>query len=216
VFGSRGGAAIIGGIVALAVAAAPAYATSDRADYDAQVNPICASANAQVKQLYDQLEALLDKLPDSGSGTTVITDKGKSKKQRKRSKQEREANRLFNQLPFQIKAIYDAELAQLKQVAPAAGDESLVANWLGNRQAIQDLNAQFNALEQRIERLFTREFKRRRFNLKAFERSERKQKRLEAQATALYEQLEQAENKDVEFGTQLGATYCVTQATGTP
>jgi hypothetical protein len=216
VSGSRGGAAIIGGIVALAIAAAPAYATTDRADYDAQVNPICASANARTKQLYDQFEALIKKLPNSGSGTTSITSKGKSKKQRKQSKLERQVERLYEQLPFQVHAIYDAELAQLKQVAPAPGDETVTSNWLANRQAIQDLDAQFDALEQRIEKLFARAFSRRRIKVDTFAKVERKQKRLEAQANVIYEQLEQAGNKDVELGTQLGATYCVTQATGTP
>lgn len=207
----RGGIAVGGGLVALAIAASPALATTDRADYDAQVNPICASANTQAKQLYDQFEALAKRLPNSGSGSVSSTSRKRNKKE---SKLQRRVERLFSQLPFQAQAIYDTELAQLKQVASAPGDEALVSSWLANRQTMQDLNKQFNVLEARIERLFNREFKRR--IIRSFDKLQRKENGLEKKADAIYQQLEPLRNNDVQLGTQLGATYCVTDATGTP
>ena len=207
----RGGIAIGGGLVVLAIAASPALATTDRVDYDAQVNPICASANTRAKQLYDEFEALAKRLPNSGSGSASSTGPKRNKKE---SKLQRRVERLFSQLPFQVQAIYDTELAQLKQVASAPGDEPLVSTWLANRQTMQDLNKQFNVLEARIERLFNREFKRR--IIRSFEKLERKENRLQKKADAIYARLEPLRNGDVQLGTQLGATYCVTDATGTP
>jgi hypothetical protein len=127
---------------------------------------------------------------------------------------ERRIEKLFNQLPVRITAIYDAELAQLKLIAPAPGDETLVSDWLANRQQIQDLTRQANALEKRANRLFDRAFTKHSFQ--AYKKLTRKVDRLERQVNQIYRQVEPLTNKDVEIGTQLGATYCVTDATGPP
>jgi predicted nucleic acid-binding Zn-ribbon protein len=191
--------------VALAAVPATAEATTDRADYDAQVNPICAATNSQAKALYasfEQMERALDRRADKAHG-------------KKRRRLEDRADALFSQLDDQNLAIYSAEFAQLKLVAPAPGDESLVAQWLGVQQTLFDLSAQISALEQRQARLFGKNF-RKIHSINAFKRLEKKGRRLSRQEDALYEQLEQVYEQDIELGAKLGASYCVTEATGQP
>ena len=190
--------AIIG--IALAITATPAFATSDRADYDAQVNPICQSANAQEKQLYESFEQTLNRL------------QGKRVRGKKAAKIEKRIERLFVQLPDQSQAILDTEFAQLKNVPPAPGDESLVSDWLAVRQSVADLVRQLNAIEKRIEKL--EDFEPKRFSIRKFKRQGRRADRLERKANQLYEQIEALGDRDLELGTRLGATYCVTGATG--
>jgi hypothetical protein len=203
----RGAIATSVAAAALAIAAAPAVATTDRADYAAQVNPICKSANSQQKQLYEGFEQALDR----------IDKKRQTARGKKRAKLNARLEKLFSQLPAQSLAIADAEEAQLRQVAAAPGDEALVSDWLGNRQAELEVIRQLNAIEARIEALFERSSTGR--NIKALlkheRRIDRKVKRLERHADALYSQLEDLQERNLEEGTELGATYCVTGATGT-
>lgn len=190
-------------LAALALAAAPARATTDRADYDAQVNPICASANLQAKALWEvffQSSATLERKANKVRGE-------------KRARLQRRLDGLYFRLQDQILAITADALAQLKLVPPAPGDDGIVSEWLATRQALHDLSAQSNALERRILRLFTRQFERAR-SFRAFLRLDRKLKRLERQANALQAQLLPLYEKDIELGAKLGATYCVTEATG--
>jgi hypothetical protein len=203
VSGTRGGVAVIGGIVALAIAATPAHATTDRADYAAQANTICKSGNAQQKQLYESFEQAIDR----------INAKEKKARGKKQAKLENKIDRLFSQIDDQSLAIADATHAQLKLIPAAPGDEQLVADWLGISQGLLDLIGQLNALNAKIEKLFFAPPKG--HSLRAFMKQERKVKRLEKQANGLYAQLEPLNEKDIELGTQLGATYCVTGATGT-
>jgi hypothetical protein len=200
-----GAIAIAVAIGTLAVAAAPARATTDRADYQAQVNPICASANSQAKALWEaffQTSAALER-------------KAKKLHGKKRARLERRIDGLFFRLDDEILAVYSAALAQLQLVPPAPGDEGLVTEWLATRQALQNLSAQSNALVQRIDRLFTRQFQDIR-SYRAYLRLEKKLKRLERKANALQAQIIPLYEKDIELGAKLGATYCVSEATGTP
>jgi ribosome-associated translation inhibitor RaiA len=189
-------------LIALAITVTAAYATTDRTEYAAQVNTICRSANAQQKQLYEAFEQAIDRLDA----------KEKKARGRKVAKIEQAIERLFNQIPVQSLAIADAEHAQVKQIAPAPGDEALVSEWVGINQSVLDLNRQIQAIERRAERLFDAPFKG--HSIRAFGKRDRKQKRLERQANGLYQQLEPLYDRYVEVGTQLGATYCVTSATG--
>jgi hypothetical protein len=202
VFGTRGGVAVIGGLVALAIAAAPAQATTDRADYAAQANAVCKSGNAQQKQLYEGFEQAIDR----------INAKEKKVHGRKRAKLESKIETLFNQIDDQSLAIADATHSQLKLIAAAPGDEQLVADWLTTAQTSLDLIRQVDAIEARIEKLFNAPFKG--HSIRAFRKRDRTQKRLEQQANALYAQLDPLNEKYVEQGTELGATYCVTGASG--
>src|SRR5882724_8102584 len=103
----RGGIAIGGGLIALAIVASPALATTDRVDYSDQANPICASSNAQYEQLYESFDQEEERLYD------VRT---KSRKQAHRI--QRRLDQLDNEFPFKILAIYQSELNQLKAIAP--------------------------------------------------------------------------------------------------
>jgi hypothetical protein len=187
--------------VALAITAAPVFATTDVADYAAQVNPICQSANAQQKQLYESFEQAINRLHD------------KPARGKKGAKIERRIDRLFTQLPIKSQAVLDAEFSQLKNVPPAPGDEGLVSDWLAIRQSELNLGRQLTALEIRIEKLFN--FEPKKLSIRAFNRQDRREKRLEQKANRLYKQLEPLGDTDLELGTRLGATYCVTGATGT-
>jgi ribosome-associated translation inhibitor RaiA len=201
----NGKALIITGAVlaALAAAATPAFATTDRADYAAQVNPICAAGNREQKQLYDSFEATENSLER----------RARKARGKKRRRLESRSEALFDQLPAQSIAIGEATLVRLRQVPPAPGDESLVSDWLTGRETLFGLIRQSNAIELRIEHLFdNRIFKRAR----GFRMLDRKERRLRREAVALHQQIEPLVNRDVELGTQLGAAYCETGATGSP
>jgi exonuclease VII large subunit len=203
----RGGIAIVGGcLVALALVAAPALATTDGPDYDAQVNPVCKSSNAEVEQLFTSFQQTfkaLDRRANKLHG-------------KKRRRVEQQQERLYEQIPFQFLALESAELAQLKAIAPPPGDESLVRDWLASRELKLSLYQQSIPIEQRIEKVYEKNIGA--SSLEKFERKLKRQqrqvKRLERQLDSLYDQYEAASKVDLELGTQLGATYCVTQATG--
>jgi uncharacterized phage infection (PIP) family protein YhgE len=197
----RGVIAVAVALIALAITAAVAEATTDRAEYAGQVNPICASANRQIKQLYETFEQAVDR----------INSKLNSARGKKRTRLANQIDKLFFRLPDQTLAVSYAELAQLRLIAPAAGDETLVSDWLSNRQLLLDLSAQYNQLEKQSEKLFNRTS----HSFRGFRKLQRRQHQLDQRANQLYQQFEPLGEKDVELGTQLGATYCVTGATGT-
>jgi hypothetical protein len=190
-------------LLAVAISAGPASAASTRAEYVAQVNPICASANSQARALWETFFKTTDRLEKTA----------KKLHGKKRIRVQRRLDELFYRLDDQVLAVYSGALAQLKLIPPAPGDEALVAEWLATRQALQDLSAKSNALFQRIDRLFTRGFHEAR-SFRAFRRLERKMERLEKRANALQAQILPLYEKDLELGAKLGATYCVTEATG--
>jgi hypothetical protein len=212
---SRGGFALGGtprklwGAGALAIAAAfmlgasSAWATTDRDDYDAQVNPICASANIQSEQLGQAIQQTYARLKRKASKVHG----------RKRDKLERRLDALFFDYSDQNVAVYLGEIARLRQVSPAPGDEALVSDWLSARQSTLDLTSQENALSRREDRLFTRTFEHTK-SLRQFIKAQKRLSILDRQIAVLQSQLEPIYRQNVELGAKLGAAYCVSEATG--
>jgi hypothetical protein len=188
--------------LALALFAGQASATTDRADYASQANAICKSGNAQQKQLIDTFEQTQRQLDA----------RAKKVRGKKRRKIQKRAESLFDQLPGQSLAIFGNEVAQLTQVPAAPGDEGLVSDWISGRVSLVDLVRQSNAIELRIEHLYDNVVFR---SPRGFRKLDRKEKRLQRQANSLYQQIRALSDRDLELGTELGATYCVTGATGT-
>lgn len=110
----RGPIALATAVMALAIGAPVALATTDRSDYAAQVNPICVSASTKVQPLVDK-------------HTPKATKRGL--------------------------AILRRELKSLSKVAPAPGDQALVASWLNTRRSIQSLVERDVAIAARLQRL---------------------------------------------------------------
>jgi hypothetical protein len=198
----RGGMAAVGGsLIALAIAASPALATTDRVDYSDHANPICASSNAQYEQLYDSFEQEEERLYD------VRT---KNRKQARRI--QRRLEQLENEFPFRILAIYESELNQLKAITPPPGYDGTVANWLATRQQILTLYRQYVQIEQEEERGSVSFHKRP--SRKAIKRRQKRRENLERLSDQIEEQLITDAKLDLELGAKMGAAYCVTGATG--
>jgi hypothetical protein len=198
----RGGIAAVGGsLIALAIAASPALATTDRVDYSDHANPICASSNAQYEQLYDSFEQEEERLYD------VRT---KNRKQARRI--QRRLEQLENEFPFRILAIYESELNQLKAITPPPGYDGTVANWLATRQQILTLYRQYVQIEQEEERGSVSFHKRP--SRKAIKRRQKRRENLERLSDQIEEQLITDAKVDLELGAKMGAAYCVTGATG--
>jgi hypothetical protein len=197
----RGGIVAIGGcVIALAVVASPALATTDRLDYADQANPICKSANQQYEQLYESAEAEIDRLYDLNP---------KSRKKARRIYDRIET--LENQLPSLILGIYQAELGQLKSIAAPPGYESTVATWLATRQEILTLYQQYLQIEELEDNGFALHKKPSR---KAIKRLHKRYQALERRLDQTIQQLLTDSEIDLELGTRMGAAYCVTGATG--
>ena len=180
----------------LALAAPNATAAATRSEYAAQVNPICADANTQVEQVYAQLTRKLRKLDQAdnkkGNGLGLI----------------RRFDKLFAQTSRRVEGIYAAELTQIAPIAPAPGDEALVASWFGNRTALRGAVKRLNRVSEEQSRLFiTTDI----FDPKTVKR----EKRLQRKSSRLLKQYTRLAEVDLELGTQLGVNYCVTGATGT-
>jgi hypothetical protein len=189
-------------LLVLAVAAPTASATTDRVDYSDQVNPICASSNLQTEQLYVSLEAQENRL---------FNQRIRGRKQARRVI--RQFRRLENQLPFQVIAIYRAELAQLKAVAPPPGYEDVVARWLPVREELLNLDVQYLQFQQELDRVPARP-RGKRPSRKARKRRVKRAERLENLSDQIEERLEADAKLNLELGAKLGAAYCVTGATG--
>jgi hypothetical protein len=197
----RGGIAAVGGsLIAMAIAASPAVATTDRLDYADHANPVCASSNAQVERLYESTEAEIERLDDLRPNS-----RKKSRRLRERSDQ------LYEQLPFQIVALYQAELDQLKSLAAPPGYDGTVASWLATRQQIATLYLQYLQIEQKQERLF--DFHKRP-SRKTIRREQKRLSNLGRLSHQTEDQLVTDAKVDLELGSRLGAAYCVTGATG--
>jgi hypothetical protein len=197
----RGGIAIGGGLITLAIAASPALATTDRVDYSDHANPICASSNAQYEQLYESFEQEEERLYDART---------KNRKQARRI--QRRLEQLDDGFPFKILAIYQSELNQLKAIAPPPGYEGTVANWLANRQQIVTLYQQYVQIEQQEERGSLNFHKRP--SRKAIKRRQKRRENLERMSVQIEEQLLTDAKINLELGSRMGAAYCVTGATG--
>jgi hypothetical protein len=211
-------------LIALTVAAAPATAASTRAEYAAQANQICKLANTQIEQAALEARAKLKRLArkekKSKGGSSIIAFSGKAKRKKSGRGVLDAFDRIFNALYEQAEQIARAELAQLELLAAAPGDESLVAAWVANRRLMLDLSEMLSEVDRRQARVFSKlDAGGRGFSPKKFfqriKRLNRRIERLEQQAESIYQQLEAAAKVDLEYGTQLGAAYCVTEATGT-
>jgi DNA repair ATPase RecN len=198
----RGGFAIFGGcLVALGLVAAPAFATTDRLDYADQANPICKSANKQADDLYEAAEAEIDRIESL---------RPKNRKQARRLL--KREDQLYEQLPFQTQALYQAELDQLKTLAAPPGYESTVATWLGVRQEIATLYLEVVQIESQEEHGLGR--LPRHPSRKALKRRQKRYQALERRYEAAIERILIDVDADLELGTRMGAAYFVTGATG--
>jgi hypothetical protein len=195
-----GAIAIAVATAALALSAAPARATMDRIDYADQANPICASANKQVIQLYEAFEAEIERLDRAHP---------KSRKQARRLYKRFE--RLFEQLPFRYIAIYRAELEQLKAIAAPPGYEDVVGRWLGTREEILALYVQYVQIDQELE---NSPGLGRHPSRKAIKRRQKRRANLHRLESQIEERLLADTEVDLELGAKLGAAYCVTGADG--
>jgi hypothetical protein len=123
VSGFRGGVVIVGGIsFVLAIFAAPAQATT-RADWVAQVDPICQNGQAQEQALVAPVQKATNKL---------LRQRGRNKKV------ERRFDRAFRAYFQQSAAVERAVNAQIASIPPAPDDVSLVQVWLRARGELSD------------------------------------------------------------------------------
>jgi hypothetical protein len=132
------------GLVVLATPATAANAASTRAEYVAQVDPICQAGQAQERAAFKayvkSAKRYLRRHPNS--------DPDKPSKQ---------IFRLVTRLYSRILAIDRSVLAQLNSIPPAAGDEAAVAEWLGVRTQSADLlERSIHALQRQKLKLFFR------------------------------------------------------------
>jgi hypothetical protein len=170
-------------------------------DYADQANPICKSSNKQAEDLYESSEAEIERIENL---------RPKNRKQARRLSNR--ADQLYEQLPFQTQALYQAELDQLKALAAPPGYENTVATWLGTRQEISTLYLQVIQIEQREEQGFGR--LPRHPSRKALKRRHKRYEALERLYDAAIDRFLIIAEVDLELGTRMGAAYCVTGATG--
>lgn len=191
-------------MAALAISASPAAATTDRVDYSDQANPICASTNKQYEQVYEDFEAQLDRL------------EGRPSKNRKQArKRVRKFERIYEQLPFRILALYKAELEQLKAIAPPPGYEDTVARWLGTRGDIAALYERYLQIDQELEGPLVEPGKNgKKPSRKAIKRAQKRRTTLHRLEDQIEEQFLNDSEVDLELGAKMGAAYCVTSADG--
>jgi hypothetical protein len=126
-------AALVSGLVTALMIANPAQATETRAEYVAQVTPICDAANAEI----DHISAERDRKLDLSEKALLRIGPARFFKRLTKT-YEWESDRQ--------REITAAALTRLDQIPPAAGDEALVAQWLGNRHLKQDLDTRIDHL----------------------------------------------------------------------
>jgi hypothetical protein len=188
-------------LVALAIAPSTVRAATNRAEYAAQVNTICASANARADELSRQTSQELKRLDRKLKRATGA--------QRRRLLARR--TKLSLSLPGRRLKIFSAELGQLRSVPAAPGDESLVTSWLDIRQTILDLSAQVNRIDRRVAQLFERFTTR---SIPELNRLERKVRMLDKRAGQLNNRKISMEGQHDAIGTELGATSCIADSGG--
>jgi hypothetical protein len=190
--------ALAAALVALAVLPSAALATTDRADYAAQVNPICASANARDQQLTAQAEERFAQLHRE-------LRKARGHRREKLLAQDR---KLTAALPDRHLGIHYDELKRLQTVAAAPGDEFLVSSWLDARKSGLDLNHRLNQIDRRAERLLKRTANT--IDIETLNTLDRKIRELDKRANRLENKVISAENTDFDLGSELGANDCIT------
>jgi hypothetical protein len=201
---------------ALAMTAPGAQATANRAEYQAQVNEVCVTANREAERIFGALIRKLIKAEKRGKGD------GESEVvffsvQRKRiavplsHKQPGPdpITRIFRHFSRLLLLVDESELANLRQVAPAPGDDGLVNDWLSSRALQIELYREALRLDARLEKLFeTGPGK------IGFEGFFKKLAKIERRYEQIAEQAFAAFDTDIELGARLGASYCITDATG--
>jgi hypothetical protein len=117
-------------VVALATRAAAAGAASTRAEYVAQVEPICERSQKPTIKAYTALFRGLKKAGLVGDDPNV------SKRTARRG------TRLLGTTYMRVSSIYARTTAEIATVSAAPGDEASVANWLAGRNRAAQLGAQ--------------------------------------------------------------------------
>jgi hypothetical protein len=116
-------------LLALAVLAAPANAATTRAEYVAQVDPICQAADAQEAAAQRPLER---------------ASKRVLKHHRLDRKTHKKIDRLYARYLSQYAAIEHAANAQIATIPPVTEDVSLIEVWLRAREELATLQSQFS------------------------------------------------------------------------
>lgn len=99
------------------------------------------------------------------------------------------------------------ELAALRSVSAAPGDDGLVASWLDARERRLDLSKELGQIDRRVHKLSNRT--RTTHSIETLIRIDRKIKKLDRRAAHVEDKLISAESQDDDLGSQLGATACI-------
>jgi hypothetical protein len=110
-------------LVALAIAP-PAHAASSRAEYVAQVEPICEGAQKPTFKAY----------LGSFKGVPPIDDR-----EHPTQRESHQVDRALGRLYSRVAGIYGRTSSRIGAVSPAPGDEAAVAAWLAGRAQAQAL-----------------------------------------------------------------------------
>jgi hypothetical protein len=122
----KGGIAVVGGcLITLAIAVAPASAATTRAEYVAQVDPICQNGQAQ----------------EAVAAQPLLRATKRAKKHRNR-KTSRKADRALLAYFAQYSNIERAVNIQISTIPTAPDDVSLIQVWLRVRGETQDSESQ--------------------------------------------------------------------------
>jgi hypothetical protein len=131
-------------VVALAITATAAFATATRAEYVAQVDPICQSAHIKGKTALHSFKARIRQLKSRG-----IDPEGKA------------GIRAAVQFYGRVVRIVRPTFSEIARVPAPPGDEALISQWLRrNAQVVERLQNFVRLLPQGKERKAQRAFSR--------------------------------------------------------
>jgi hypothetical protein len=118
------------------MATAPAaHAASSRAEYVAQVEPICQAAQKPTFKAYARAFKELPSVEDLDHLT-----------RRELRRIDRAQGRLYSR----IATVYGRTSARIRAVSPAPGDEAIIASWLSGRAQAQTLMLQAGRLARHL------------------------------------------------------------------
>ena len=109
--------------LATLLVAAPAHGAATRAEYVAQVDPICKAAGPQLKKSLALVK------PPNGAKLKGLDPKQGLKR----------IARSFGKYLGRTQKVLSAMTTQVSAVPAAPGDELIVANWIFNRRSAEDL-----------------------------------------------------------------------------
>jgi hypothetical protein len=119
-------AGFVAGAVALAITAVPAHAASTRAEYVAQVDPICQASEAAAAEARQAFRR----------NTKRLVRQGRARNAKKVNRLSRKAARNLNRL-----VSIEADLTtQIAAVPPAPADSNIVSAWLQDRRDAEALS----------------------------------------------------------------------------